>query len=158
MTCAATTVEATATTAYRASAVGAVAASAVKAVAAVEFITSAHYTTGPFVTMEPVITAPIMIPTTTMIPITPMVPIATAIVTAAIIRVSIEAMEPRAGSDEYSVHEVVRGPISVRRASVRSIRVVAVGAHWRRPNRHANRADADSYLHLRARNSAHRER
>jgi hypothetical protein len=94
---------------------------------------------------------PVMIPTTAMIPI------ATAIVTAAIIRMTVEPMEPRAGADEYSVREVVRAPISIGRASVRSIRVVAVGAHWRRPNRDANRTDADSHSYLRARNRAHRK-
>jgi hypothetical protein len=94
---------------------------------------------------------PVMIPTTAMIPI------ATAIVTAAIIRMTVESMEPRAGADEYSVREVVRAPISIGRASVRSIRVVAVGAHWRRPNRDANRTDADSHSYLRACNRAHRK-
>ncbi len=151
MTCAASTVEAAATAADRASAVKVIAASAMEAVPAVEFITSTSSTTEPFVTMEPVVTAPVTIPTTAMIPI------ATAIVTAAIIRAPIETMEPRAGADEYSVREVVRAPISVGRASVRRIRVVAVGAHWRRPNRDANRTDADSHSYLRARNSAHRE-
>jgi hypothetical protein len=144
MTCAASTMEAAATAADR--------ASTVKAVAAVEFITSADYTMGSFATMESVINMmPVVIPTTAMIPI------ATAIVTAAIIRMTVEPMEPRPGPDEYSVREVVRAPISVGRASVRSIRVVAVGAHWRRPNRYANRTNSDSHSYLRARNSAHRK-
>ena len=143
MTCAASTVEAATTTADRASAVKAIAASTMEAVPAVEIITSTDSTTEPFVTMEPVVTMPVMIPT------------ATAIVTAAIVRVTVEPMEPWAGADEYSVREVVRAPISVGRASVRSIRVVAVGAHWRRPNRYANRTKSDSHSYLRARNSTH---
>ena len=52
MTRAATTVEAAATAADRASTVKAIAASAMEAVAAVEFITSADSTTEPFVAME----------------------------------------------------------------------------------------------------------
>lgn len=140
----ATTVEAATTAADR--------ASTMEAVPAVEFITSAGSTMEPFVTMESVIKMPVMIPTTAMIPI------ATAIVTAAIERVPIETMEPRAGADEYSVHEVIRTPISVRRACVRSIRVVAVSAYRRRSNRYANRTNSDSYSYLRARHCAHRER
>src|SRR3984957_10783524 len=120
-------------------------------VPAVEIISSGNSATEPFVTMEPVATPPITHPTTAMIPT------ATAIVTAAIIRVTVEPMEPRAGADEHSVREVIRAPISVGRASVRSIRVVAVGAHWRRPNRDANRTDADSHSYLCARNCAHRK-
>jgi hypothetical protein len=155
MTCAASTMEA-ATTADRASAVKVVAASAMEAVPAVEIITSASSTTETFVTTEPVVTMPVTIPTTPMIPVAPMVPIPmTIVVAAAIIRVTVEAMEPRASADEYSVREVVRAPISVGRASVRSIRVVAVGAHWRRPNRYANRTNSDSHSYLRARNSTH---
>jgi hypothetical protein len=151
MTCAATTMEAAPTAADRASAVKAVAASTMEAVPAVEIITSANSTTEPFVTMKPVVTAPVTIPTTAMIPI------AATIIAAAVVAGTVEPMEPWAGSDEYSVREVVRAPISVGRASVRSIRVVAVGAHWGRPNRDANRADADSYSYLRARNTAHRK-
>jgi hypothetical protein len=153
---AASTVKAATTTADRASAVKVVAASAVKAVSAVEIITSASSTTEPFVTTEPVVTVPVTIPTTAMIPVAPMVPIPMTIVVApAIIRVTVEAMEPRAGANEHAVHEVIRSPISVRRASVRSIRVVAVGAHWRRPNRYANWTNSDSHSYLRARNSTH---
>lgn len=136
MTCAAT-VE-VATTADR--------ASAMEAVAAVEFITATASIAEPFVTMEPVVNVPVVIPTTAMIPIA-----------AAIVRAAVEAMEPRAGADEYSVHEVVRAPISIRRASVWSIRVVAVGANRRCTNRHAHRTNSDSYSHsyLRARHCAH---
>jgi hypothetical protein len=145
MTCAAT-VE-VATTADR--------ASAMEAVAAVEFITATASIAEPFVTMEPVVNVPVVIPTTAMIPVAPIIPIA-----AAIVRAAVEAMEPRAGADEYSVHEVVRAPISIRRASVRSIRVVAVGANRRCTNRHAHRTNSNSYSHsyLRARHCAHRER
>jgi len=155
MTCAASTVEAATTTADRASAVKAVAASAVKVVAAstmeavpaVEFITSADSTTEPFVTMEPVVTAPVTIPTTAMIPI------AATIIAAAVVAGTVEPMEPRAGPDEYSVREVVRTPISVRRASIRRIRVVTVSAD----RRTADHSNADSHSYLRARNSAHRK-
>lgn len=136
MTCAAT-VE-VATTADR--------ASAMEAVAAVEFITTTASIAEPFVTMEPVVNVPVVIPTTAMIPIA-----------AAVVRAAVEAMEPRAGADEYSVHEVVRAPISIRRANVWSIRVVAVGANRRCTNRHAHRTNSDSYSHwyLRARHCAH---
>ena len=147
MTRAATTVEAATTAADRASTVKAIAASAMETVAAVEFITSADYTTGPFVATK-----------SAMTPITaPIIPM--SIVTAAVIRTTVEPMEPGAGADEYSVREVIRAPISVRRASVRSIRVVAVSAYRRRSDRYSHRTNSDPYSHsyLRARNSAHRE-
>lgn len=139
MTCAATTVEAAAST------MEAVATATMEAISAVELIASPHSTTVPFVTLE-----------SAMAPITaPIIP--TAIVTTAIVAVSIETMEPGAGAYEYSVREVVRAPISVGRASVRSIRIVAVGAHRRRPNRYAHRTYSDSHSYLRARHRAHRE-
>lgn len=144
MTCSATTMEAAATAAHR--------AATVEAVAAVEVITTANSTTEPFVTMESVINVPVMIPTTAMIPIT------TAIVTAAVERTPVESMEPRAGTDEYSVHEVIRAPISVGRASVRSVRVVTVGANRRCTDRHSYRTNSDPHSYLRARHCAHRER
>ena len=145
MTCSATTMEAATTAAHRT-------AATMEAVPAADFISSASSTTEPFVTMESVIEVPVMIPTTAM------VPIATAIVAATIKRTPIESMEPRAGADEYSVHEVISAPITIRRASIRSIRVVAVSANRRCSDRYAYRTNADSHSYLRARHCAHRER
>ncbi len=39
---------------------------------------------------------------------------------------------PRAYSDEHSVHEVVRSPVTIRCTSIRIIRIKSVFAHWRR--------------------------
>jgi len=54
-----------------------------------------------------------------------------------------EAMEPRTRSDKHAAREPARSIIAIRRASVRRIRVVAVGANRRRakigrPNSHAD--------------------
>jgi hypothetical protein len=142
----ATTVEATTATVETATAADR--ASAMEAVAAMEFISTAVSAMTPIATAEPV-----------MIPTTAMVPIAATVVAATIVAGAVEAMEPRAGPDKYSVHEVIRAPISIGRASVRSIWVVTVSAYRRRPNRYANRTNSDShsYSYLRARNGAHRE-
>ena len=123
MTCAAT-VEA-ATTAHRASTMEAV--PAVEVITSADFIAAPRSTAEPFVPMESVVNVTVMIPTTAVIPV------ATAIVTAAIIRAAVEAMEPRAGADEYSVHEVIRAPIAVRRAIIRLIIVISVIANRRSP-------------------------
>jgi hypothetical protein len=104
--------------------------------------------------MEPLVAVePAMIPTTTVIPI------AMTIVAAAIVRVAVEAMEPRTGADEDSVHEVIRSPIAVGRASVRSIWIVAVGADRRSADSdtYGSYSNSDSYSYLCARNGAHRE-
>jgi len=117
-------------------------ASSMVAIAAVEFITSAESATEPIVTVE-----------SAMIPIA-----ATAVKAMSIVTTTVEAMEPRAGADEYSVHEVVRSPISIGRASVWGIRIVAVSAYRRGPYVTGTNSDADSHAHLRACNGAHRER
>jgi hypothetical protein len=82
---------------------------------------------------------------------------AMSIVTTAVVWMTIEPVEPRAGADEYSVHKVIRSPIAVRRARVRGIRIVAVSANRRRADRHSHRSYSDSYSdsHLRTRNGAH---
>lgn len=49
-------------------------------------------------------------------------------------RVSIKAMEPRTCSDENSAGEPTRPVVAIRRARIRVIRIVAVGAHRRRTN------------------------
>ena len=72
-------------------------ASTMEAIAAVKFITSAESATESFITAEPAMT-----------PIA-----ASAIKTMSIVTTAVEAMEPRAGADEYSVHEVIRSPISI---------------------------------------------
>ena len=117
-------------------------ASSMEAIAAVKFITAAESATESFITAEPAMT-----------PIA-----AAAIKTMSIVTTTVEAMEPRAGADEYSVHEVVRSPVSVGRASVWGVRVVAVSAYRRGPYVTGTNSDADSHAHLRACNGAHRER
>jgi hypothetical protein len=117
-------------------------ASSMEAIAAVKFITSAKSATEPIVTVE-----------------SAMIPIAAAAVKAVpIVTAAIEAMEPRAGANEYTVHEVVRSPVSVRRASVWGVRIVAVSAYRRGPYVTGTNSDADSHAHLRVGNGAHRER
>jgi hypothetical protein len=44
-------------------------------------------------------------------------------------RTPVKAMKPRAGAYEEATHKVVRCVVAVRRASIRVIAVVAVGAH-----------------------------
>lgn len=117
-------------------------ASTMEAIAAVKLITSAESATESFITAE-----------SAMTPIA-----AAAIKTMSIITTAVETMEPRAGADEYSVHEVVRPPISVGRASVWGVRIVAVSAYRREPYVTGTNSDADSHAHLRACNGAHRER
>lgn len=45
-------------------------------------------------------------------------------------RVAVEAVEPRARADKNAAGEVARAVITVRRARVRIISIVAVLAHW----------------------------
>ena len=140
-----TTVESTTTAAHCASFVEA-------AATAVERITATRYvpTTETRVAVESAIS---------MVPTAAMVPVITAVVTAAIIPVTIEAMEPRAGTDENSVHEVIRAPVAIGRTRVRSIRVVAISAHRRRAdgNSYGTNSDSHSDPNLSARNGAHRK-
>jgi hypothetical protein len=70
-------------------------------------------------------------------------------------RVPIKSMEPRARADEHSIHEIIRTPVSVRRARVRSVRVISIRAYRRRPDPHCHRPNADShsYSHLRVRSA-----
>jgi hypothetical protein len=50
-------------------------------------------------------------------------------------------VEPGAGPDEYSSSEPIRTIIAIGRTVIRSVREVAVGAHWSDPNvdRHLRR-------------------
>jgi hypothetical protein len=121
-----------------------------EAIAAVKFITSAKSATEPVIASA---TEPIVTVESAMIPIAAAAVKAMSIVTAAV-----EAMEPRAGANEYSIHEVIRSPVSVGRASVWGVRIVAVSAHRREPYVTGTNSDADSHAHLRACNGAHRER
>lgn len=57
------------------------------------------------------------------------------------------AMEPRAGTDEDAVNEPIRPIVSVGRACVGGIRVVTVGAYWRRPDSNGDWANSDAYAH-----------
>ena len=70
---------------------------------------------------------------------------------------SIEAMEPRAGANKEAIHKVVRTVVAVRRASIRVIPVVAVGAHRSRPVIARTNSNADNHS-LRVRRSCRRQR
>jgi hypothetical protein len=61
----------------------------------------------------------------------PTVVAAASVETVAVVATS--PAEPRADADEHAVDEVIRAPITVGRAIIRSIVVVAVGAGRRRP-------------------------
>ena len=115
-------------------------ASSMEAIAAVKFITSAKSATEPVIASatEPIVTVE-----------SAMIPIAAA---------AVEAMEPRAGANEYSIHEVIRSPVSVGRAGVWGVRIVAVSAYRRGSYVTGTNSDANSHAHLRACNGAHRER
>jgi hypothetical protein len=125
------------------------------ATATVERITTARYVHAveTIVTVE---SAAIPVtPVATAAAIATMIPIATTIVTAAIVGVTV----PRAGTDEYSIHKVIRSPVAVRCARVRRVRVVAVGAYRRPTDRdsHWSYSNPHSHPNLRARNGAHRK-
>jgi hypothetical protein len=70
---------------------------------------------------------------------------------------AVESMEPRAGADEDSVNEVVGAPISVRRTSIRIIRVVAISAYWRGTHISRTHSDSDSNANLRVSNATQRK-
>lgn len=77
---------------------------------------------------------------------------AAAIITATIVTIpatAIEPMEPWPRADENSAHKIIRAVISVGRAGVRIIAVVAVGAYrrWASVNRSTN-SNADSNLRV----------
>jgi hypothetical protein len=81
--------------------------------------------------------------------------IATTVVAPAIepatIATAIEAMEPRAGADKHAAHEVVRAPVSIRRASIGVIRVVTPVTD--RCGTDVSRADSHADNDLRVRRS-----
>jgi hypothetical protein len=54
---------------------------------------------------------------------------------------SMRPVEPGAGPDEYPSSEPIRTIVAIGRTVIRSIRKVAVGAHWSHPNvdRHLRR-------------------
>ena len=69
-----------------------------------------------------------------------------AIVTATIeTRTPIEAMEPWAGANKDAIKKVVWTIVAVRRASIRVIPVIAVGAHRRRTVVARANPDADNH-------------
>ena len=72
--------------------------------------------------------------------------VATAVITAPTI---VAAVEPRAGTDEDAAGEVVRAVVAVRRASVRIVAVVTVGAGGRWPDRAVHRTYSNAHGKLR---------
>src|SRR5579871_1992970 len=58
-------------------------------------------------------------------------------------------MEPRSRSDEHATSEPIRTVVSVRRASVRIVAVVAIFTNGRRSNCDAYWSNSDSHTHLR---------
>lgn len=77
---------------------------------------------------------------------------------AAVEAVIAPAMEPWACADEDAIHEVIRAPVAIRRAGVRSVRVIAVSANrgWSNHCRtdshcHGSNSNPDSHSHLRVR-------
>ena len=47
---------------------------------------------------------------------------------------SMRPVEPGAGPDEYPAREPIRTIVAIRRTVIRSIREIAVGAHWSHPD------------------------
>jgi hypothetical protein len=54
---------------------------------------------------------------------------------------------PRARADEHAVNEPSRTVVAVRHAGVWVVRVIAIGARWRRPNRHWRRGSGVYWTH-----------
>ncbi len=76
--------------------------------------------------------------------------IATSIETAAIVAAAIETAPvigviPGAGTDKHAVNKVVRAVVAIRRATIRVIPVVAVGADRSRPVVRRTNSDADKH-------------
>jgi hypothetical protein len=61
----------------------------------------------------------------------------------AVIGVSIVAVIPGACTDEYTVHEIARAVKTIGCASVRIVRIIAVGANWRSSDGYSNGSNAD---------------
>jgi hypothetical protein len=116
----------------------------------------------PFAAMEATITAPeaTTVETTMLeafapsetavvIEITPIVApsvVPTSIITTTMeARTSVEAMKPRAGANENSTYKIVWPVVAVRRASIRVISIVAVGAHRSRPVVGRANSNADNH-------------
>jgi hypothetical protein len=79
---------------------------------------------------------------------------ASAVVTSAIVGMAIKcaAVIPRSGADENSANEPARTVVAIRRAGIRIIAIVAIGADRRSADTciHRSNADTDSYLCLSA--------
>lgn len=74
-------------------------------------------------------------------------------------RRSEESVEPRARSDEHAAREPLRSVISIRRACIRRVRIVAVGANWSWSNvRRGAYSNCDSNAHLCVCCTCHRSR
>ena len=54
---------------------------------------------------------------------------------------------PRARANGHAIHEPSRTVVAVRHAGVWVIRVIAIGARWRRPNRHCRRGSRVYWTH-----------
>jgi hypothetical protein len=127
----ATSVETTATAMEAATSVETTATAMEATVTAVE----ATVTAEPFVVKS---AATITITTTVIAP---------AIVTTAIETPAVESMEPRASPDEDSVEEPIRAVVTVRRASVWVIIIVAIGADRCRANVSVCWANSNAHDH-----------
>lgn len=102
-----------------------------------------------------IVPAPAVISAATIVTV-PVSPIAMPVVSIA--GISIIAVIPRAGTDKYATHEVIRTVVAVRRARVGIIPIVAVSAYRSRPVIHGrpdSHADRDV---LRVRRSCSRQR
>jgi hypothetical protein len=93
-------------------------------------------------------------PASPMIETTPPVETA-AVVTASIVTGTVETVEPRAGAYKDAPRKVVWPVVTVRRAFIRVIPIVAVGAH--RSRTVVARADSNANRNLRMRRSCRRQ-
>ena len=64
---------------------------------------------------------------------------------AAVVRTAIVAVKPGAGTDKDAIHEPVWAVVAVRRASIRIVVVITVGADGSRPIIWASYSDADEH-------------
>jgi hypothetical protein len=63
---------------------------------------------------------------------------------------AIESVEPRAGADKCSAHEIVRTVVAIGRAGIRRVVIIAIRANRRRPNVRRPHSESNSDSNLRA--------
>ena len=136
METAATTVEATAS--MESSTATVKPAAVMKSIAAMEASTTVEST----VTAESFVVKP-----ATAIAITTTTVVAPAVVTTAIETATVVSMEPRASPDEDSVEEPIRAIVTVRRAGIWVIIIIAVGANRCRANVSVPWANSNAHDH-----------